>query len=107
MKKTTLGFIAGAVTALTSHAALAGGHGEITVGYFLEWPMPFQFAKVEGMYDEALGAKVNWVSFDTGTAMSAAMASGDVQLSVSQGVPMPAILYQDASTSLGAPLQQK
>ena len=49
--------------------------------------MPFQYAKVNGTYDEALGVKVNWVSFDTGTAMSAAMASGDVQLSVSQGVP--------------------
>jgi taurine transport system substrate-binding protein len=66
---------------------MAGGHGEITVGYFLEWPMPFLAAKASGAYDEALGVKVNWVSFDTGTAMSAAMASGDVQLSVSQGVP--------------------
>jgi taurine transport system substrate-binding protein len=60
---------------------------EITVGYFLEWPMPFQFAKVNGTYDEALGVKVNWRAFDTGTAMSAAMASGDVQISISQGVP--------------------
>ncbi len=71
-----------------AQGALAAGHGdEITVGYFLEWPMPFQFAKVNGTYDEELGVKVNWVSFDTGTAMSAAMASGDVQISVSQGVP--------------------
>ena len=60
---------------------------DITVGYFLEWPMPFQYAKATGMYDEALGETVNWVSFDAGTAMSAAMASGDVQISVSQGVP--------------------
>ena len=60
---------------------------DLTVGYFLEWPMPFQYAKAEGMYDEALGKNVNWVSFDSGTAMSAAMASGDVQMSVSQGVP--------------------
>jgi taurine transport system substrate-binding protein len=60
---------------------------DITVGYFLEWPMPFLAAKASGAYDEALGMKVNWVSFETGTAMSAAMASGDVQLSVSQGVP--------------------
>ena len=82
---------AGAVSGLAMLAALpvaAAGHlEEITVGYFLEWPMPFQAAKVSGAYDEALGLKVNWVSFDTGTAMSAAMASGDVQLSVSQGVP--------------------
>jgi len=52
------------------------------------------------MYDEALGVKVNWVSFDTGTAMSAAMASGDVQLSVSQGIP-PFVV----ATSAGQDLQ--
>ena len=87
MKKTTLGLIAGAMTALTASSAFADGHGEITVAYFLEWPMPFQFAKVEGTYDEALGVKVNWRAFDSGVAMSAAMASGDVDISVSQGLP--------------------
>lgn len=87
IKKTTCAFVAGAVMALSAQSAVADGHGEITVGYFLEWPMPFLAAKASGAYDEALGMKVNWVSFETGTAMSAAMASGDVQLSVSQGVP--------------------
>jgi taurine transport system substrate-binding protein len=87
IKKTATGVLAGAVMALSGQAALADGHGEITVGYFLEWPMPFLAAKASGAYDEALGMKVNWVSFETGTAMSAAMASGDVQISVSQGVP--------------------
>ena len=89
-----------AALAITAGQAFAGGHGEITVGYFLEWPMPFQAAKVAGTYDEALGVKVNWVSFDTGTAMSAAMASGDVQMSVSQGVP-PFVV----ATSAGQDLQ--
>ena len=28
-----------------------------------------------GLYDEAMGVDIIWVSFDTGTAMSAAMAS--------------------------------
>ena len=87
IKKTATGFVAGVVMAMTGQAAMADGHGEITVGYFLEWPMPFLAAKASGAYDEALGMKVNWVSFETGTAMSAAMASGDVQISVSQGVP--------------------
>lgn len=87
IRKTATGFVAGVVMAMTGQAALADGHGEITVGYFLEWPMPFLAAKASGAYDEALGMKVNWVSFETGTAMSAAMASGDVQISVSQGVP--------------------
>lgn len=87
IKKTTTGFVAAAVMAMTGQAAFADGHEEITVAYFLEWPMPFLAAKAEGKYEEALGKKINWVSFETGTAMSAAMASGDVQISVSQGVP--------------------
>ncbi len=69
-------------------AGTAASAEEITVAYFLEWPMPFQYAKETGMYEAAMdGTKINWVAFDTGTAMSAAMASGDVQISVSQGVP--------------------
>lgn len=87
IKKTATGFVAGVVMALTGQAALADGHEEITVAYFLEWPMPMLAAKASGAYEEALGKKINWVSFETGTAMSAAMASGDVQISVSQGVP--------------------
>ncbi|MEP3055862.1 ABC transporter substrate-binding protein [Ascidiaceihabitans sp.] len=99
--KTTLkSAVAGLALVAGAQAAFADGHGEITVGYFLEWPMPFQFAKETGMYDEALGVKVNWVSFDTGTAMSAAMASGDVQMSVSQGIP-PFVV----ATSAGQDLQ--
>ncbi|SLN49729.1 Taurine-binding periplasmic protein precursor [Pseudoruegeria aquimaris] len=84
LKSKLIGSVAGlaALGAVQAQAA-----DEITVAYFLEWPMPFQYAKAKGMYDEALGVKVNWVSFDAGTAMSAAMASGDVQISVSQGVP--------------------
>ncbi|MES0880866.1 ABC transporter substrate-binding protein [Roseibium sp. SCP14] len=72
---------------------------ELTVAYFLEWPMPFQYAKATGMYDEALGIPVTWVSFDTGTAMSAAMASGDVQIAVSQGIP-PFVVATSAGQDL-------
>lgn len=59
----------------------------ITVGYFLEWPTPNQYAQAKKIYDKKLGVNVKWVSFDAGTAMSAAMASGDVQISFSQGIP--------------------
>src|SRR6056297_1426589 len=92
------------MAAVAGSAMLAGATAasaeEITVGYFLEWPVPFQYAKETGKYDEALGMKVNWRAFDTGTAMSAAMASGDIQLSVSQGVP-PFVV----ATSAGQDLQ--
>lgn len=74
----------GAALTVSASAAFAK---EITVAYFLEWPMPFQYAKVKGIYEERLGVDINWVAFDTGTAMSAAMAAGDVHISVSQGVP--------------------
>ena len=88
LKKTLAGAVAGLALLAGAQSATAAGHGgEITVAYFLEWPMPFQFAKVNGTYEEEMGVKINWVSFDTGTAMSAAMASGDVDISVSQGVP--------------------
>ena len=87
LKSKLLGAVAGVAMIAGAQAATADGHSEITVAYFLEWPMPFQFAKETGMYEEAMGAKINWVSFDSGVAMSAAMASGDVQISVSQGVP--------------------
>ncbi len=60
---------------------------ELTVAYFLEWPTPNQFAQTKKIYSEKLGVDIKWVSFDTGTAMSAAMAAGDVQISFSQGIP--------------------
>ncbi len=97
MKTSLKAILAGSVMALSAPGAFAA---DLTVGYFLEWPMPFQYAKATGMYDEALGMEVNWVSFDTGTAMSAAMASGDVQISVSQGLP-PFVV----ATSAGQDLQ--
>ena len=84
----------------TGQVALAGGHGEITVAYFLEWPMPFEYAKQKGTYEDEMGVKINWVSFESGVKMSAAMASGDVQLSLSQGVP-PFVV----ATSAGQDLQ--
>ena len=91
------------VATVAGTAALAGSQAqaldELTVAYFLEWPMPFQFAKATGMYEEALGIPVNWVSFDTGVAMSAAMASGDVHIAVSQGVP-PFVVATSAGQSL-------
>lgn len=87
MKSVLLGAAASMALATTASVAVAQDNGELTVAYFLEWPMPILAAKASGAFEEELGMKVNWVSFETGTAMSAAMASGDVQIAVSQGVP--------------------
>ena len=72
---------------------------EITVAYFLEWPTPSQFAQANKLYDEILGVDIKWVSFDAGTARSAAMASGDVQISFSQGIP-PFVVAASAGQDL-------
>lgn len=95
----SVAFIAAGALTATVATTTAAVSEELTVAYFLEWPMPFQYAKVKGLYDEALGMEINWVSFDTGTAMSAAMASGDVQISVSQGVP-PFVVAASAGQDL-------
>jgi len=88
-----LGMVMGAT------ASFAQGMDEITVAYFLEWPMPFEYAKQMGLYEERMGVTINWRAFDTGTAMSAAMASGDVHIAVSQGVP-PFVVAASAGQDL-------
>ncbi len=85
-KKIATALTTGVSAAIMLGASFASAAEEITVAYFLEWPTPNQYAQNKKLYDEAMGVKVNWVAFDTGTAMSAAMASGDIQLAFSQGV---------------------
>ncbi len=101
MKRNTIKHTIAALAASTATLGATQVAAEsITVAYFLEWPMPFEYAKQMGTYEEALGVDINWVSFESGVKMSAAMASGDVQLSVSQGVP-PFVV----ATSAGQDLQ--
>ena len=59
---------------------------DVNVAYFLEWATPNQVAKVEKAYDKAIGEKINWVNFATGTAMTEAMLSGDIDIAFSQGM---------------------
>jgi len=71
-------------------AASCGGGGddldELNVAYFLEWPLPNQFEQNDGTFDDELGLTVNWTPFNTGVEMSAAMASGDIDIAYSQGL---------------------
>lgn len=99
MKSTILGCATAALALISAAPAAFSQTDEITVAYFLEWPMPFEYGKATGVYEEEMGVTINWVSFDTGTAMSAAMASGDVQIAVSQGVP-PFVVAASAGQDL-------
>lgn len=86
MKKTFTTALATAVMASVSLTAAQAQTEELVVAISPEWPMPFQYAQAKKIYDKELGVAVKWVSFDAGTAMSAAMASGDVHIAVSQAV---------------------
>ncbi len=100
MKKILSAFSVGCFALTAAQAALADDHlEEITVAYFLEWPLPMMEAKANETYAKELGLKVNWFSFETGTAMSAAMAAGDVQIAVSQGIP-PFVVAASAGQDL-------
>jgi len=67
-------------------AAAASDLDELNVAYFLEWPTPNQYEQNQGLYSEELGIPVNWSDFATGVEMSAAMASGDIDIAYSQGL---------------------
>jgi len=91
--------LAAGATVATVATTTAASAEDLTVAYFLEWPTPNQFAQTKKIYEKELGVSIKWVSFDAGTAMSAAMASGDVQISFSQGIP-PFVVAASAGQDL-------
>lgn len=90
MKKTipaVLHTIAFTTLALSANFAQAADKPDtVSVGYFLEWPTANQAAQINKTYDKEMGVEVEWRAFDSGAAMSAAMASGDVDMAYSQGL---------------------
>ncbi|MCK5896813.1 MAG: ABC transporter substrate-binding protein [Cocleimonas sp.] len=83
MKKLYKQISAALLTVVVSGSVMA--KDELNIAYFLEWPSANQVAQVEKIYDEKMGMKVNWRSFDDGNAMTAAMVSGDIDIAYSQG----------------------
>ena len=70
----------------------------ISIGYSSYWPKPFNIENINKKYDKK-GLKVKWKSFDTGTDMSVALMTGDIDVAYSQGI----IPFVNA-TSKGLPL---
>jgi taurine transport system substrate-binding protein len=101
MKKVFKNFIAGvAGVVVASTAGIAAAADAVNVAFFLEWATPNQIAKVDKVYDEAMGVDVNWSDFATGTAMTEAMLAGDIDIAYSQGLaPFVTAIQQ------GAPLK--
>ena len=81
-------------------ASMAQAADSVNVAFFLEWATPNQIAKVDKVYDEAMGVDVNWTDFSTGVQMTEAMLAGDIDIAYSQGLaPFVTAIQQ------GAPLK--
>lgn len=88
------------VTATLAFASSSFAVDKVNVAYFLEWATPNLIAKDDKSYDDAMGVELNWVAFQTGTAMTEAMLAGDIDISYSQGLaPFVTAIQQ------GAPLK--
>ena len=82
-----ISFILGTIVALNLSVSVANAAAnEVRVAFFLEWATPNQEAKVKKTFDKALGVPVKWTNFATGGEMTAAMLSGDIDISYSQGL---------------------
>lgn len=73
----------------------------LQVGYFSEWPLPAHYGEVSGAYDDVLGTDTEWVAFDNSTAMFGALATGDIQIALSQGL-VPLLLVTTAGLDFKA-----
>ena len=52
---------------------------DVTIGYITGID-PTKLAQAEGSYEKAIGQKIDWRRFDSGPAVVAALASGDLQI---------------------------
>ncbi len=101
MKKLThKGVAMAASLVLAGMATTAQAADSVNVAFFLEWATPNQIAKVDKVYDEAMGVDVNWTDFSTGVQMTEAMLAGDIDIAYSQGLAPFVTAIQN-----GAPLK--
>ena len=73
----------------------ARAQSTLNIGYFAEWPLPAHYGRTSGAYDEVLGQATKWTAFSDGTAMSAALEAGEIQIALSQGL-VPFLLVATA-----------
>ena len=59
--------------------SLGAQAADLTIGYITGID-PTKLAQAEGRYDKAIGQKIDWRRFDSGPAVVAALASGDLQI---------------------------
>ena len=86
-------FIALSITGFS----LGAQASDLTIGYITGID-PTKLAQAEGRYEKAIGEKIDWRRFDSGPAVVAALASGDLQIGNLGSSPLA------AATSRNVPL---
>ena len=83
-------------------AAVAADRPEqINVGYFQQWPAPMNYAQAQQTLDAVLKLEVNWIPFQSGRQMAAALAAGEIQIAYALGhVPFLVALNSGAKLSM-------
>lgn len=86
---------AGTLMLLASHAQAAE---TVHIGYQTA-PDPSQVAIVDGEYEKATGSKIEWLKFDSGASVIAALASGSIDIGYAGSSPLA------AGVTRGAPIK--
>lgn len=86
---------------IVSIYSAAQAQDSLQVGYFSEWPLPAHYGQVSGAYDDVLGTETEWVAFDNSTEMFRALATGEIQIALSQGL-VPLLLVTTAGLDFKA-----
>jgi taurine transport system substrate-binding protein len=88
---------AAAASLIAGGASVGNAADSVNVAFFLEWATPNQIAKVDKVYDSAMGVDVKWTNFSTGVQMTEAMLAGDIDIAYSQGLaPFVTAIQQGA-----------
>lgn len=77
----------------------AAAQSTISVGYFKEWPLPALYGKSTGAFEKAIGVPVRWQVFHDSTTMTAALASGSIDIGLSLGI-VPIVLAKSAGQDI-------
>jgi taurine transport system substrate-binding protein len=84
--------------ALVVTQASADGHNKVTIGYQGVYN-PWKVSIKNGAFEEATGYEIEWKSFDSGSKVINAMASGDVHIAMAGSSPIA------AGVSRGLPIE--
>jgi taurine transport system substrate-binding protein len=99
MKKFASALAGGALAVATMATGALAQQTEVTIGYQAIYN-PWKVAIADGAFEEATGAKIKWVKFDSGSKAIAGLASGSVDIALAGSSPIAAGVSRDLPIQL-------